>query len=410
MSRIYFLFFLLGLYLLLDFYVFNIVKSLMTESSALNKRIVFSFYWIFSALALAGVLLYNQIDPQEYKGVRMLITSVFFINIVSKLFSSLVILGEDFRRLVVYIGGFFGDSQPNVMPGRKEFMGKAALIAGAVPLTTFSFGIISGAHDYRIRRKTLGFKDLPRQFDGIRIAQISDIHTGSFFNKTAVKGGVDMLLDQKPDLVFFTGDLVNNQSDEAKPYLDIFKSVKAPLGVYSTMGNHDYGDYNSWSSQKEKMDDIKQLHEMHKYMGWDILLNENRQLSVDGESISVLGVENWGAGRFSKYGDLQKTVKGTEETPFKILLSHDPTHWDAEVRPNNPDIDLTLSGHTHGMQFGVEFGNFKWSPSQYIYKRWADLYKEGEQYLYVNRGYGYIGYPGRVGILPEITILELKRV
>jgi len=315
----------------------------MTESSLLSKRIVFSIYWIFSALALGGVLLYNQIDPQEYKGIRMLITSVFFINIVSKLFSSLVILGEDFRRLVVYIGSFFGDSQTNVVPGRKEFMGKAALIAGAVPLTTFSFGIISGAHDYRVRKKTLRFKDLPQQFDGIRIAQISDIHTGSFFNKTAVKGGVDMLLGQKPDLVFFTGDLVNNQSDEAKPYLDIFKSVKAPLGVYSTMGNHDYGDYNSWSTQKAKMDDVKQLHDMHKYMGWDILLNENRQLSVDGESISVLGVENWGAGRFSKYGDLQKTVKGTEETPFKILLSHDPTHWDAEVRPNNPDIDLTLT-------------------------------------------------------------------
>jgi hypothetical protein len=241
------------------------------------------------------------------------------------------------------------------------------------------------------------------------VVQISDIHTGSFFNRKAVAGGVDLINAQKADVVFFTGDLVNNQSSEAKPYLDIFKRVKADLGVYSTMGNHDYGDYRSWSSDQAKQQDVKNLHEMHGYMGWDLLLNENRFLKVDNEEIAILGLENWGAGRFSKYGDLPRTIKGTEETPFKILLSHDPSHWDAQVRPEYPDIDLQLAGHTHGMQFGIEIGDFRWSPSQYIYKQWADLYQEGDQFIYVNRGFGYIGYPGRVGILPEITVLELKR-
>ena len=218
-----------------------------------------------------------------------------------------------------------------------------------------------------------------------------------------------MLLGQKPDIPFFTGDLVNNRSEEAKDYLDIFKRVKAPLGVFSVMGNHDYGDYTEWPSEAAKQKDIKKLHEMHAYMGYDLLLNENRTIKVDGEEIAILGCENWGAGRFSKYGDMSKTIEGTEEKPYKLLLSHDPSHWDAQIRPSYPDIDLMLAGHTHGMQFGVEIGDFRWSPVQYRYKQWADHYQEGDQSLYVNRGYGFIGYPGRIGILPEITILELKK-
>jgi hypothetical protein len=287
-------------------------------------------------------------------------------------------------------------------------MGKAALIAGALPLTGFTFGILSGAHDYRVRKRIITSPNLPKAFDGIRLVQISDIHTGSFFNKTAVKGGVDMIMAEKADIVMFTGDLVNNQSEEAKPYLDIFSKIKAPLGVHSTMGNHDYGDYNSWSSLDAKRKDVQDLQDMHRYMGWNIMLNENKIIKVDGEEIALLGLENWGAGRFSKYGDLTKTYEGTANIPYKILMSHDPSHWDAQIRPDFGDIDLTLAGHTHGMQFGVEIGNFRWSPARLMYKQWADHYQEGNQHLYVNRGFGFLGYPGRIGILPEITVLELR--
>jgi predicted MPP superfamily phosphohydrolase len=202
---------------------------------------------------------------------------------------------------------------------------------------------------------------------------------------------------------------VNNQSDEAKPYLDLFAKVKAPLGVHAVMGNHDYGDYHRWDSMTEKQQNIKDLHQMHRYMGWNIMLNENKIITADGESIALLGLENWGAGRFSKYGDMSKTYEGTQEIPYKILMSHDPSHWDAQVLSEYPDIDLMLAGHTHGMQFGVEIGDFRWSPSQYVYKQWADLYQKGTQSLYVNRGFGFLGYPGRIGILPEITVLTLKR-
>ena len=396
------------LYLALDYYVFQVVRTLTVDSSLLVRRTAYAAYWIITVLALVGIVLYNQLDPVTFKNLRLFVTSFFFLNLIAKLFAALMVLGDDLRRGVSYVLQFFqSDTSPQV-PGRSAFMGKAALVAGAVPFATLSFGILSGAHDYRVRKKVLTFPNLPKAFDGIRIVQISDIHTGSFFNKTAVAGGVDIINQQKPDLILFTGDLVNNESSEAKPYLDIFKKASAPLGVYSTMGNHDYGDYNGWASPQAKQHDIKNLHEMHRYMGWDILLNENRRIEVDGQSFALLGIENWGAGRFSKYGDMTKTYQGIEEERFKLLMSHDPSHWDAQIRPQYPDIDLVLAGHTHGMQLGIEIGDFRWSPSQYIYKQWADLYQEGHQYLYVNRGFGYIGYPGRVGILPEITVLELK--
>ncbi len=409
MSRIYFLIFFLFFYLLIDIYVFSVVRSLVSDSAIFWRRSAFIAYWIFSAVALGGILLYNQLDPHTFRGLRLFITTFFFINLVAKIFSSLVIFGEDIRRGIVYISQFFTSSETPTIPGRSEFMGKAALIAGAVPLTGFTFGIISGAHDYRVKKRIIQSANLPKTFDGIRLVQISDIHTGSFYNKTAVSGGVDLINAQKGDIVLFTGDLVNNESEEAKPYLDIFKKIKAPLGVHSTMGNHDYGDYRGWSSLDAKQKDIENLHDMHRYMGWNIMLNENKIIEVDGEAVALLGLENWGAGRFSKYGDLPKTYQGIEEIPYKILMSHDPSHWDAQIRPEFPDIDLTLAGHTHGMQFGIEIGDFRWSPSKYMYKQWADLYREGDQYLYVNRGFGYIGYPGRIGILPEITVLELKR-
>ncbi|WP_258099739.1 metallophosphoesterase [Marinoscillum pacificum] len=409
MSRIYFMALVALVYVAFDIYIFQALRVVMSDYSVVTRRVLTIVYFAISAVLFVGISMYNQLDPKQFANLRLFITTAFFITLLGKLISALFIFVDDGRRLFTWIANFLpskAEETPDL--SRSEFLSKSALIAGTVPIAVFSFGIVSGAHDYRVRKTVITSSKVPKAFHGIRLAQISDIHTGSFFNKTAVAGGVDMLNAEKPDLVFFTGDLVNNQSDEAKPYLDIFKSITAPLGVYSTMGNHDYGDYRSWTSPEAKQADIKQLHEMHRYMGWDILLNENRIITQGSDQLAILGLENWGAGRFSKYGDLAKTYKGTEEVPFKILLSHDPSHWEAQVLPEYPDINLHLAGHTHGMQFGIEIGDFRWSPSKYIYKQWADMYQSGNQYLYVNRGYGYLGYPGRVGILPEVTIIELR--
>lgn len=397
------------LYLAFDVYIYQAIRVLTSEYALSTRRMVALAYFGVSAMLFVGIALYEQLDPKQYQNLRLFITTAFFITLIGKLISALFLVVDDLRRLVTYVVSLLPQKEeaPRDL-SRSDFLSKSALIAGTIPIAVFSFGIISGAHDYRVKRRVITSKNLPKAFDGLRVVQISDIHTGSFFNKTAVAGGVDMINQQKGDIVFFTGDLVNNQSEEAKPYLDIFRKVKAPMGVFSTMGNHDYGDYRSWASPQAKQADVKQLQEMHRYMGWDILLNENRIISQGSDKIAILGLENWGAGRFSKYGDMASTQVGTGEVPFKILLSHDPSHWDAQVRPEYPDIDLMLAGHTHGMQFGIEIGDFRWSPSQYIYKQWADLYTEGSQHLYVNRGFGFLGYPGRVGILPEITVLELK--
>ncbi len=411
MNRATFMTVVVGITLLLDWYVFQAVKTVTSDLSNTPRRLVHIFYWSITAFSLLGILAYNLLDISQLKSLRSIILVFIFGNFLAKLFGALFLFLDDIIRFVSEVYGRVAgstDEAQGFSKSRSDFLAKTALIATATPAAIMSFGIISGAYDYRVRRKVISLPNLPRAFDGIRIGQLSDIHSGSFFDKIAVRGGVEMLLAEKPDIICFTGDLVNNRSEEIKDYVDIFNKLKAPLGVYSTLGNHDYGDYSSWSSDQAKKKNLQDLITTQKQMGWDILLNENRFIETNGEKIALLGIENWGAGRFQKYGDLTKTYAGSEESPVKILLSHDPSHWDAQVRPNYPDIDLMLAGHTHGMQFGVEIGDFRWSPSKWIYKQWADLYQEGDQYLYVNRGFGFIGYPGRVGILPEITILELK--
>lgn len=254
----------------------------------------------------------------------------------------------------------------------------------------------------------MNFPNLPPAFKGLKIIQLSDIHSGSFNNPSAVMRGVQMALDEKPDLILFTGDLVNNRATEMNNYTEIFSKLKAPMGVYSTLGNHDYGDYVTWDSPQEKIDNLESLKRLQAGMGWRLLMNENIIFEKNGDKIALLGVENWGAkGHFPKHGRLDLAHKGTENIPFKILMSHDPSHWDAQVRPLYPDIDLTLSGHTHGMQFGIDIPGFKWSPIKWMYEEWEDLYQKKKQYIYVNRGFGFLGYMGRVGILPEITLIEL---
>jgi predicted MPP superfamily phosphohydrolase len=252
-------------------------------------------------------------------------------------------------------------------------------------------------------------KNLPKSLHGLKIAQISDVHSGSFWNKTAVKGGIEMLQKEKADLTFFTGDLVNNKAEEMSEWMNVFDKVSAPLGVYSVFGNHDYGDYADWASEAEKNKNLQDLKEVHRLLGWNLLSNENRIIEVEGEKLGIIGVENWSSkARFPRYGNMKKATEGMEEAAVNVLLSHDPSHWQEQIISQYPQVDLTLSGHTHGMQFGVEIPGFKWSPVQYMYKEWAGLYRSADQFLYVNRGYGYIGYPGRVGIPPEITIIELE--
>lgn len=412
------IFLILGLsifFLVIDTYIYHAIKvSIQNFSAPWRKGIVIGF-WTLTALSILGVLLANSMSADFFPGnSRRIIVVGIVILYFSKTFGIITLLLDDIYRAGQWV--YNKIFSPTTLPTkakegitRSEFMAKASVIAVAVPLATFGFGIASGAHNYRVRRKTIYLPNLPSAFDGISIGQLSDIHSGSFFSRHGVKKGLDLLTSEKPDVVFFTGDLVNDESSEVSKYKDLYAKVKAPLGVYSTLGNHDYGDYKSWPSIEDKKKNLSDLIQVHKEMGWDILMNENRTLKVDGEEISIIGVENWGAGRFSKYGDLKKAYQGTEEKPVKLLLSHDPSHWDAQIRPEFSDIDVTFAGHTHGFQFGVEIGDFRWSPSKYIYKQWADLHQEENQYLYVNRGFGFLGYPGRIGILPEITILTLKK-
>jgi predicted MPP superfamily phosphohydrolase len=408
-----FLFFVV-FFLLVDVYLFQAVLSVSRDWQSPWQKVARIGYWIPTVVCITILVWWTVADPGRVSAqARNWMATALFATYFSKLFGIVFVVADDLQRGVRWVADYFGRGSSEPLPGkaisRSEFLTRAALVATTIPFGTMAFGIISGAHDYRVRRVKVNLPHLPRAFDGVRIAQVSDIHAGSFFNKTAVKGGVEMVLKQRPDIIFFTGDLVNNQASEMKEYADVFNKLHAPLGVYSVMGNHDYGDYHSWRSADEKRRNFKDLMEVHRYMGYRLLMNEHVMLEEGGDRIAVIGNENWGMRGFTKYGKLHDAYKGTEEAAVKLLLSHDPSHWDAQVTPEFPSIDITFSGHTHGFQFGVELGDIKWSPSQYAYKQWSGLYQEGKQYLYVNRGFGYLGYPGRIGMPPEITIMELKR-
>ncbi|WP_069659914.1 metallophosphoesterase [Arcticibacter eurypsychrophilus] len=403
------------LLLIIDFYIFNAVKSISKETSA-RRVTLFSFiWWGYSILLILGV--FSAIFLNLFLSLRAVILVAFFLTFVTKLFFILFLFVDDIRRGITWVIRKVSPAKDpelkvNTVSApitRSEFLVKAGIVVAAVPLASLTWGIAKGGYDYQVKRQTLILPNLPKAFEGIKLGQISDIHSGSFYNKKAVARGVDILLAEKPDFIFFTGDLVNDMATEMKDYQDIFSKVKAPLGVFSVLGNHDYGDYHfgreASPAKAKNLADVKKIHQL---MGYDLLLNENRRLRVDGEEIAILGVENWGAGRFMKYGKLDLAIQNTDDAPVKLLMSHDPSHWRAQVL-NHPDIDVMFSGHTHGMQFGVRTKEYQWSPIEYIYKEWAGLYKEKQQQLYVNVGYGFLGYPGRVGVLPEITIFELKR-
>lgn len=403
---------------LLDLYVFQAVKMVSHNGSSKMKMILYSSYWVVSGLSLIIVIIIPFIHLNLLnKGFR---NYVFFTLIglyFAKLIAATFFLVDDVRRLIQWASSklFFrnteGEGDGDAI-SRSVFLSWLGLGAGSALFVSLVHGF-SNKYNYELRRIKLAFNNLPASFKGLKIIQISDIHSGSFTDKNAVARGVEKVLAENADIILFTGDLVNNQAVEMEDYTDVFSRLKAPMGVFSVLGNHDYGDYFYGAHPTglqaiEKENNLKRLKEMQASMGWRLLVNEHVALERNGEQIALIGIENWSAkARFPKYGKMKEAYAGAEKYPFKILMSHDPSHWDAQVRPDYPDVDLALAGHTHGMQFGVEIPGFKWSPVQYVYKQWAGLYEQGKQKLYVNRGYGFIGYPGRVGIMPEITVIEL---
>jgi predicted MPP superfamily phosphohydrolase len=395
--------------LIIDLYVFQAIKVITQGSTPRWRIIIFSLHWGIAGLAIASFLAGPFLHFKNERVNSYLFTILLGLYI-AKALAAVFLLIDDIRRLIQW-GIARAASRPAPEAGtgisRSAFLSWLGVGVGSSVYGALLYGF-SNKYNYKIHRVKLAFANLPASFKGLKIVQLSDIHSGSLNNPGAVSKGIDRVLAEKPDLILFTGDLVNNSAPEMREYQQIFSRLQAPMGVYSTLGNHDYGDYMWWETVELKKANLDKLIAIEKEMGWRLLMNEHVVLEKGGEQIALIGTENWSAkARFPKYGRMDLAYPGTEKYPFKILMSHDPSHWDAEVRPKYPDIDLMLSGHTHGMQFGVELPWLKWSPVQFVYKQWAGLYEEGKQRLYVNRGYGFIGYPGRFGILPEITVIEL---
>lgn len=408
-----FLWIIIGIMVVLDVYVFQAIKVVAPASPKLRMG-MFICYWILAAASVIILMLLPNINYENWpKAARTYIFAIIVGLFFSKLLASIFLAIDDIRRGCMWvIEKLFSDPSIKITQAssgitRSTFMSWLGLAVGGGLFGTLMYGF-NNKYRYQLNRISLAFENLPRGFKGLKIIHISDIHSGSFMDKQAVQRGVDKILNEKADLILFTGDLVNDRYTEMNDYRDVFSKITAPLGVFSTLGNHDYGDYVRWESLDAKRANLDNLKKLHGELGWRLLMNEHVVLEKDGDSIALLGIENWSAkGSFPKYGKMSEAHPGTENYPFKILMSHDPSHWESEVLMKYKDVDLMLSGHTHGMQFGVEIPGFKWSPVQYVYKQWAGLYESNAQKLYVNRGFGFIGYPGRVGILPEITVIEL---
>jgi len=401
---------------LAEYYSFIVVRSSVRNMPSPWRITLTVLYLLLTTISWLGLILFRQIN---WATVPHLLRNVYIAFVlgftVGKILILLVMLVDDIRRLgtwlitsLAYNSAASSDASNTI--DRSLFLKRTALVLGGLSLLGFTYGI-RNRYSYRVRKIKLRSAAIPESFKGMKIVQVSDIHTGSFDNHEAVAHGIQRVMDQNADLILFTGDLVNNHSEEVDPkYQEIFARLKAPMGVYSTLGNHDYGDYVEWSSKQAKIDNLDNLKHIHASMGWKLMMNEHVILERGNDKIALIGIENWSAkANFPKYGNMSKAYDGLKEKniPFKILMSHDPSHWHAQVIPEYGDVNLTLSGHTHGMQFGVDTKYFKWSPVQYMYNEWAGLYTQGEQHLYVNRGFGFLGYPGRLGVMPEITVIEL---
>ena len=382
------------------------------------KTIVFSrwilFAYILLIILVMGNLLFHTLILERTTATepRLMYAIGFFITLfIFQALVTIILLGEDVLRIPQGIYGYFTKmpGQTQFLPERRKIISQIAVSLATIPFVSLLYGMYRGKYNYKVFSYELEYEDLPDAFDGFKITQISDIHSGSFDNQTKVKYGVDLVNAQKSDLILFTGDLVNNRAEEVHPWIEPFKKIYAKHGVYSILGNHDYGDYMRWENSKAKKNNMEALYSAQKKMGWDLLLNESRFIEKEGQRLAIIGVENWGSG-FKKAGDLDRALESVSPGDFKILMSHDPSHWEAQVLPHPFNIHLTLSGHTHGMQFGIEIpGWIKWSPIKWRYKQWAGIYEQSKQRLNVNRGFGYLAYPGRVGMWPEISVITLRK-
>jgi len=378
-----------------------------------SNRWMLLLYFIIVLMIIGNLVFHTLvIERSTTMEPRLMYAIGFFVTLFAfQALVTLLLLGEDILRIPQGIYVFFTKmpGQTQFSPERRKIISQIAVGLAAIPFASLLYGMYRGKYNYKVLNYVLEYDDLPEAFDGFKIAQISDIHSGSFDNPEKVQYGVDLINQQQADVVFFTGDLVNNRAEEVFPWIETFKKINSKFGVYSILGNHDYGDYTSWESEAEKKKNMEALFDAQKQMGWDLLLNESRFIEKDGQRLALVGVENWGSG-FKQAGDLEKALENVAPQDFKILLSHDPSHWEAQVLPHPFDIHLTLSGHTHGMQFGIEIpGWIKWSPVKWRYKQWAGIYEQAKQRLNVNRGFGYLAYPGRVGIWPEVTVITLTK-
>lgn len=397
--------------LIIDWYAFQAVKTALRDSSDAARRAGTLIYWSITLLTFATFLSNLFYSVRDWPStLRAIVFSIIALALLGKIFIVVFLLIDDIQRFFRWIYSLVfppSDGGPTNL-SRAKFLSQTGLVVATVPLIAGLWGIFKGAHDYTIHRVKIALPNLPDAFNGLKIVQLSDIHAGSFPSEQPLHRAIEMINKENADILFFTGDLVNNVADEVEPYVGLFGQMEAKMGKYSVFGNHDYGDYVPWESKDAKQQNQDRLKKAHADMGWKLLWDEHTYLEKDGQRIAIIGVQNSsGTKSFHTYGDLDKACKGCE-APVKLLLSHDPTFWDAKIR-DFEDIDITFSGHTHGAQFGIELGNLRWSPAQYIYKQWAGLYQKGKQYIYVNRGFGYLGFPGRIGILPEITVMELVK-
>ena len=401
------LFFIL-LIIITQWYCFQSIKTVF------QNKLIWLIYCIIS-FGIIGNFIFQALNYDRSEGFNHAISYSlgFFISLF--IFQAIIIISlffEDIIRIPQAMYSLFnqGFNGQEYFPQRRKFMSQLALILASIPFGALMYGMFRGKYNYKVMSYEIEFDDLPNSFDGFTISHISDIHCGSFDNYQKVKYGIELINKQKSDVIMFTGDIVNNISAELDPWKDLFSKLTAKYGIYSVLGNHDYGDYMQWNSDDEKIKNFENLKKIQNEMGFNLLLNENDSITKGDETISIVGVENWGVGGFKKAGDLKKAISGLSSKEFKILLSHDPSHWNAEVTPNENYFPLTLSGHTHGMQFGIDIpGWIKWSPIKWRYPQFAGLYKKAKEYLYVNRGFGYLAYPGRVGMWPEITVITLKK-
>ena len=407
----------IALLFLIDFYIFKSIKPVFIDVNPSLKTFLFILFWALSIMGYCSIFFVSYFDYRNWPGeLRRWVMGISFICFASKIAMLPFLFGDNFKNFVLWIVEQL-KSKPHESIGgppisRSLFLKKSALLAGGTLFTSLLWGMVRTAYNILINKEIIKLKNLPDAFNGFKIIQISDLHLGSFASTEPVENMVEKINELNPDIVFFTGDLVNDRAMEAIKYIEILKKIKTKYGVFSSLGNHDYGDYVEWPSQEAKMENLQNLKNIHQKIGWNLLLNENIILEKKGQKIAIIGVENWGHKlHFPKYGKIETALKGTENIPVKLLLSHDPSHWDYEISQKYKEIDITFAGHTHGFQFGIEIPalKIKWSPSQYIYQHWAGLYNKENQYLYVNRGMGFLGYYGRVGIQPEITVVEKQK-